>query len=222
MARFPALAGHRNSRAKRRGRPHEPAHATHCHVPVRQGTRLRLGRPAGGVQTGWQTSSGRLAAADSGWFGCETAGVAAKRRVRPAGGCDDSGAGRSTGTCGPAALTLGRQATGGATGAPREFQREQAPGCGLHGSVLRVAGHRNSGGATVRATTAGAGARGHQSTGRSVRAETRREEESRAAGVYGARGETRTNAKQTVGTLNRRGGNACAMMLLLPYYAMQR
>ena len=50
--------------------------------------------------------------------------------MRPAGGCDDSGAGRSTGTCGPAALTLGRQATGGATGAPREFQREQAPVAG--------------------------------------------------------------------------------------------
>jgi hypothetical protein len=35
------------------------------------------------VQTGWQTSSGRLAAADSGWFGCETADVVAKRWVRP-------------------------------------------------------------------------------------------------------------------------------------------
>ena len=68
-------------------------------MPVRQGTRLRLGRPIGGVQTGWQTSSGRLAAADSGWFGCETAGVAAKRRVRPTGGCDDSGAGRSIFLC---------------------------------------------------------------------------------------------------------------------------
>jgi hypothetical protein len=134
--------------------------ATHCHVPVCQGTRLKLGRPIGRVQVGWRTSSGRLAAEDSGWFGCETADVVAERWVRPAGSTTAGTVGRSKGTCGPAALNLGRQATGGATSAPRAFQHEPAPGCGLQGSVLRATGcAQKRRGATVRATT-GAGASG--------------------------------------------------------------
>ena len=52
----------------------------HHHVPVRRGTRLKLGRPAGGVQAGWQTSSGRLPVADRAQSGCKTADMAAKRR----------------------------------------------------------------------------------------------------------------------------------------------
>eukprot|EP01046_Picozoa_sp_COSAG06_P034809 COSAG06_NODE_3680_length_5023_cov_11.389115_2_plen_281_part_00 len=71
--------------------PYQP----HCHVPVWRGTRLRLGAPDGGVQAGWQTSSGWLVMADSGWFGCETAGMAAKRRVRPT----DSAAGTGHKAC---------------------------------------------------------------------------------------------------------------------------
>ena len=78
---------------KRRGRNGEGDHSSrneqpHCHVPVRTGTGLRLGRPAGGVQAGWQTSSGWPVAADSGWFSCETADVAAKQWVRPTGSCE--------------------------------------------------------------------------------------------------------------------------------------
>ena len=121
--------------------PYQP----HCHVPVWRGTRLRLGAPDGGVQAGWQTSSGWLVMADSGWFGCETAGMAAKRRVRPT----DSAAGRSMDTCGPAALKLGRQATT----TPREFRHDLDSTLQSIGSVLQAAGHRNGGGATVRATT---------------------------------------------------------------------
>ena len=75
--------------------------ATYCHVPVCQGTRLKLGRPIGRVQVGWRTSSGRLAAEDSGWFGCETADVAVERRVRPVGSTIAGTASRSMDTCDP-------------------------------------------------------------------------------------------------------------------------
>ena len=51
------------------------------------------------------------------------------------------------------ALKLGRQPTGGATSAPREFQRGTSSGLPSAWSVLRAAGHSNGGGATVRATT---------------------------------------------------------------------
>ena len=92
-------AGHingegRNGQGDHRSHSEQP----HCHVPVRHGTRLRLSMPVGGVQAGWQTSSGRLPAADRARSGCETADTAAKRWVRHAGGATAS---TSMGACKP-------------------------------------------------------------------------------------------------------------------------
>ena len=126
-------------------------------MPVRRGTRLRLGRPDGGVQAGWQTSSGRLAVAGGGWFGCETADVAAER-VPPLGARrqhDSRHCQQEHGHLRPEAwltLRLGRQATGGATSAAREFQRGRSSTLRFAGSVPRAAGHSDGEGATARAS----------------------------------------------------------------------
>jgi hypothetical protein len=150
------LAGHRNGEAQRPGRPHEPARRWHRHVPVRRGTRLKLGRPTGGVQAGWQTSSERLAAADSGWFSCETADVVVERRGEAHRRHDSRRCQHEHGHLRPEAwltLRLGRQATGGATTTTSEFQRGLSSALRPAGSVLPAAGHRNGEGATARATT---------------------------------------------------------------------